>query len=263
MNVNNIPPITDFNRTTVVDKTTPTTPTPSLNEGILKPIKPEDIVIPNNTNIDVSQYKVYDNDDDAYNDFLNKSQQPKQNQQVKQPKQVQQVDPMLEINDLYDNELLAYGKEEASKRKNKRVNKLTDMQESDNNQQESVNQVEIRQEIKYEPVQQIDPFKMMFSTFKRNHEVVFNVQFKDKIANPDFIKMMMENMDGDIIGFYKKSIMDNIMKNLTVIESVVEKELRNILGEEDVEIDNDILEIKTETKITKKTRKPYTKKTTK
>jgi len=62
------------------------------------------------------------------------------------------------------------------------------------------------------------------------------VEFKDKIGKPDFIKMMVENMDGDIVGYYKNVIMNNIMKDLSKIEKAVEKEIKSqIFG-------NDIIE---------------------
>lgn len=267
VNTNSIPDINDFNRTTIVNKDLVAQKQPSINEGIITPIRPEDVVIPNNTITDVSQYKVYDNDDDAYNDFVKKTQSTPP---VQKPKPIQQVDPMIEINSLYDDEMLVFGQEEALKRKNKRINKIMNVQEQ---QAEKTEETIVKQEIKQEIIQQVDPFQMMFSTFKRNHEVVFNVEFKDKIGNPEFIKMMMENMDGDIIGFYKKSIMDNIMKNLSIIESVVEKELIKILGDENI-IEDGVIEEKvedvipispeiriiSETKEPKKTRKPYTKK---
>lgn len=231
--------VNDNNRTQVVNKTTER---PILNnESLVSQV--ENITIPNNTNTDVSQYKVYDNDDDAYEDLVrqSKTQQPQQTQQpIKST-----VDPMIEINSQYTDELFAYGEEEAMKRKNKRLSRLNSVSEQDNTQQ-PIEQVGTQEYLKVSPsiptIPEIDPFKMMFSTFKRNHEVVFNVQFKDKIGKPEFIKMMMENMDGDIIGFYKKMIMDNIMKNLSIIEDVVEKELKNILGEEEIIIEkyNDV-----------------------
>jgi len=228
--------VNDFNRTQVVNKGV-TSEYVNTNESLVTQV--EDTTIPNNTNIDVSQYKVYDDDEDAYNDLLQRSSQEQpQRQKPQQPQESKQktFDPMIDINVFFEDEKLAYGEEEATKRKNKRLAKLnTPIQEENTNIPQSVSQTaplfsEAGNQTPNYP--QIDPIKMMFSTFKRSHEILFNVQFKDKIANPDFIKMMMENMDGDIIGYYKKMIMDNIMKNLHVIEGVVEKELQSILGEE-------------------------------
>ena len=182
-----------------------------------------DNITPNNTNIDVSKYKVYDNDEDAYNDFIKNSGIKEEKPQ--QIKQQSQIDPMIEINSLYDDELIAFGQEEANNRKNKRLSKL-------NTTSYIKTETETKQVENKPIINTIDPIKMMFSTFKRNHEIIFDIQFKDKIANPQFIKMMMENMEGDIIGYYKKIIMDNIMDNLDIIENVVENELKLILSEE-------------------------------
>jgi hypothetical protein len=74
----------------------------------------------------------------------------------------------------------------------------------------------------------------MFKTFKRNHEIKINVEFTDKIGNPDFIKLMMENMDGDIVGFYKNLIIEKIQDNFKLIEDEIEKQIKiEIFGEEE------------------------------
>lgn len=211
------------------DKTNIKQPLPQINESLVKRV--DEQIIPNNTQTDVSKYKVYDNDDEAYNDFINNS-----GITVKKPepkKEVQSVDPMFEIDSLYNDELLAYGQEEATNRRNKRVSKINGIKNTEQPNIEQPKQFEsVNPTPNYQPT--IDPIKMMFSTFKRNHEVTFNFEFKDKIANPEFIKMMMENMDGDIVGYYKKMIVDNIMKNLHIIENVVENELKELLITEEV-----------------------------
>lgn len=230
INTNNLPEVNDFNRTTVVNKSSDdrkTSAPQNFNESLVTPIDSKNMVIPNNTKTDVSQYKVYENDDDAYNDFMNKTQNDVPTPQPQQTNNQTQLD---EINILFEDEKMIYGVEEATKRKTKRMNRLYNIPEVEEVKQD-VGIAKVVPPIKQE-VPQMDPFTMMFSTFKRNHEVVFNIQFKDKIANPEFIKMMMENMDGDIVGFYKKKIVDNIMKNISIIEDVVENELKKIIGEE-------------------------------
>lgn len=73
----------------------------------------------------------------------------------------------------------------------------------------------------------------MFKSFKKNHNIDIIVTFKDKIANPDFVKMMLENMEGDIVGFYKKIIMQNIMQNIKQIEDEVEHSINLAIYGED------------------------------
>ncbi|MFW6233350.1 MAG: hypothetical protein ACOC3Z_01670, partial [Nanoarchaeota archaeon] len=82
-----------------------------------------------------------------------------------------------------------------------------------------------------QPPQQnyLDPSEMMFKSFKRNHDVKISLDFSNKIGNPDFIKMMMENIDGDIIGYYKKIIVKDIMDNFKKVEDEVEKQLNEII----------------------------------
>jgi len=200
---------------------------PSQNESIVQQVDPLTQPIPNNTNTNVSQYKVYDDEDEAYNDFVNKGSTP---QAPPTPKPIQQ--PINEIDQLYDDEKMVYGEEEAERRKSTRLKKINRPVES--TQQVSQPQQQIQQ--------QMDPTQMMFKTFKRNHNIKINVEFTDKIGKPDFIKLMMENMDGDIVLFYKQLIIENIRNNFKVIEDEVEKQIRlEIFGDEKNEdvLDND------------------------
>lgn len=175
--------------------------------------------IPDHTNTDVSQYKVFDNDDDAYDDFVKKSQPNYQPPQT-QPPQLYQND----IDNLFEDEKIVYGIEEATIRKEARLRRSHI--EPNTNYSNSIPQSFRQQELN-------DPSEMMFKTFKRNHDISINVSFNDKIGQPEFVKMMMENLEGDIINYYKKLIMNNIMNNLKYIEDEVEKNLRfEIFGEE-------------------------------
>jgi hypothetical protein len=180
-------------------------------------------------------------------DENNQSIQPVQNTQVQNniPQQPA-VDPMIEINSQYDNELMVFGQAEAELRKAKRLNRLYP-----NNTQKLPTPPPAQQP-------QINPVDMMFSTFKRNFDISFNIEFTDKIGNPEFIKLMMENMDGDIIGYYKKLIMENIQNNIYKIEQEVENTLQlTIFGKKiDKEeiVKEDVVKL-----VEKKPRKPRTK----
>ena len=129
VNTNNVPEVSDLNRTQVVNKSIPDNPTqqPNLNEGIITQVDPKNMVIPNNTNTNVSQYKVYENDDDAYEDFIKNSNVP---QQAPKPQQQGVTKAQLdEVDSLFEDEKLVYGIEEANKRKTKRMNKLNNIPE--------------------------------------------------------------------------------------------------------------------------------------
>ena len=75
------------------------------NDGILTPVNPDEFVIPNNTNTDVSQYKVFENDEDAYNDMIKKSGQP--TPQVQQPIKIEKDNALIEIDSLYEDEKIS------------------------------------------------------------------------------------------------------------------------------------------------------------
>jgi hypothetical protein len=201
------------------EKARPTTTQskPANQETIVQAIDETKIPIPDHTNTNVSQYKVYDNDDDAYADFIKggNSTAP-----VEPPKPIQ---PKIEVDDIYENEKLAYGADEAERRRNMRLKKVQNQSQPETQQQK------VDQKIQ-EP--EMNPAESMFKTFKRNHDIKIKVEFTDKIGNPEFIKLMMENMDGDIVGFYKNLILQNIKENFKVVEDEVEKQIREeIFGE--------------------------------
>lgn len=151
-----------------------------------------------------------------------------------------------EIERIFENEKLAYGEDEANKRRLGRIAQYQGIGQKKSTTQVNVNgQEQVQTNIQIQPpIQpQIDPTEMMFKSFKRNFEINININIKDKIANPDFVKMMMENMEGDIIGYYKKLIMNNIMSDIQVIEKEVEHSIKTAIygddiHEEEKEIDN-------------------------
>jgi hypothetical protein len=196
------------------------------NESLIKQVDPASQPIPNNTNTDVSQYKVYDDEDEAYDDFVNKKPQPAPLQ-----KPVVDVDSKIqEIEDFFEDEKMAYGMEEAQKRKSVRLRKINQPVSTDTNQQPTM-----------QP--SFDPAEMMFKSFKRNHDITINIKIKDKIGNPDFIKMMIENMDGDVVGFYKNLIMNKIMSDTNIIEDAIENSIKKAIFGDDVDLGDNIIEV--------------------
>lgn len=199
---------------------TSTRTTYNQNDSLVKPA-PSNQPIPNNTNTDVSQYKVFDNDDDAYNDFIQKSHE--QHKPIINQQKVDNEKALYDINLLFDDEKMAYGVEEAIKRKETRLKKLNINTNIPNNIPN--NNVNI-QNNQYSIQKELDPSEIMFKTFKRNHDISINLTIKDKIGKPEFVRMMMENIEGDIIKYYKTLIMNNIMNNIKYIEDEVEKNLK-------------------------------------
>ena len=220
---------------------------PNMNESAIIRQDNSPQQIPNNTNTNVSQYKVYDNDDDAYQDFLNQ-------QNKTQPKPQPIIKPIVNIDELYENEKLAYGEEEANKRRLKRLQRQP-TSVSQSQQTNNLNQPQVQQS-------QLDPNEMVFSTFKRKHDISVNIEFKDKIGKPEFVKMMVENMEGDIVQYYKKIIINNIYTNIKIIEEQVEKQIiKEIFGDD---IPDEYLKEETDDDMKneqeKKSKRKYTKK---
>jgi len=229
----------DTQRSTVKYNTTDQTKNPTQNNSLVKPIQESNIPnIPNNTNTDVSQYKVYDDDDEAYKDFLKKNQS---GQKPSPPPQIDIVKQKQEIENMYLNEKMAFGDKEAIARRKKRLEKLPQQQQQQIEQEVEMVQSELG--VEYTPTTptaptapaQLNPIEMMFSTFKRKHKITINIEFEDMIGDPDFVKLMVENMDGDIVGYYKNLIMKNIMGDLSKIEKAVEKTIQFEIFGEDVE----------------------------
>ena len=223
----------------------------SVNESLVRQV--EDDVIPNHTNTDVSKYKVYDNDEEAYADFLKNNQTNNNQQAAPRPQQSDIAKEKMKIELTFDDEKMTFGEEEAIKRRTKRLSKLPAAPAPATQQsytQPDANGSQPMTQPTSTPQPALSAVEMMFSTFKRNHDITINVEFKDKIGSPDFVKMMVENMDGDIVGYYKRLVMDNIMKDLGKIEKIVEHNIKmEIFGEdipEEVIPEEIIEEIKSE-----------------
>lgn len=87
--------------------------------------------------------------------------------------------------------------------------------------------------VKNEPVQRVDPLQMMFKMFKNNYDVTINLKIEDKIANPQFIAMVMENVEGDAIEYYAKIILEKLLKEpLKLKKEIYEQLKKEIYGEE-------------------------------
>ena len=218
-------------------------PKSQMNESLVRQV-PETTIpdVPNNTNTDVSQYKVYDDDEEAFADFEKKNQVGQQKPPQPQPDDIDRQ--KAEIEDLFLDEKMALGEEEAIARRNKRLLKIPTTKQQPQQVEVDGPNAEYYEPTQKQPAEQLSPIELMFSTFKRKHNITINVSFEDKIGDPDFVKLMVENMDGDIVGYYKRMVMENIMKDLSKIEEAVEREIQmEIFGEV---IEKEVVEEKTE-----------------
>jgi len=85
-----------------------------------------------------------------------------------------------------------------------------------------------------QPVQQVQPQQnksqvpynheedeviKMFKKFKRNHSISIKFSLKDKIGKPEFIQMMAEGLDGDIIQFYTDELFKKFISDIDSIKN--------------------------------------------
>jgi hypothetical protein len=153
-------------------------------------------------NKDLSQYKVFEDDEDAAADFERKIQQKQQQTQRQRPQyqdpyqqqpQQPQYQPQAEIN------------------------------------VDGVNQVQ-QAPIYLSPEEEAFRF---FKSFKKIYPIKLTVDFDEKIAEPNFIKMMAVNYEGDIIKFYTKEFMNRIYNDPGFLENKIYEKLKSLVFEEE------------------------------
>ena len=80
-------------------------------------------------------------------------------------------------------------------------------------------------------VQAEDPTTALFKKFRRNHSITLNLKIKDKISKPDFIKVMADGLEGDIIQFYTDDIFATFLKNTEGIKIEIYNQIhKNVYG---------------------------------
>ena len=83
-----------------------------------------------------------------------------------------------------------------------------------------------------QPIQVVeDPTTALFKKFKRNHNISISLKIKDKISKPDFIKVMADGLEGDIIQFYTDQIFENYFNNVENIKQDIYNQIHlNVYG---------------------------------
>jgi len=75
----------------------------------------------------------------------------------------------------------------------------------------------------------VDFITQMFKSFKRNHKISVTLEIEDHISEPEFIKLMSNNLDADIIGLYTQEILGRVLSDVVGLEQkihdVIEKEV--------------------------------------
>lgn len=68
-----------------------------------------------------------------------------------------------------------------------------------------------------------------FKNFKKNHEINIDLSFKEYIADPEFLRLMSNNFEADVIMYYTKEIFKNITTDPRKIEDEIYKQLDKII----------------------------------
>lgn len=85
----------------------------------------------------------------------------------------------------------------------------------------------------------------IFKKFKKTHNFKTKISIAEKIADPEFIKMMIENLDGDIIQYYTDVIYEKIISDTDKLkENIYNQIYKHIFGINKPVIETEIEEIK-------------------
>lgn len=68
-----------------------------------------------------------------------------------------------------------------------------------------------------------------FKGFKKNHKVTIELSFDEFIADPEFLKLMMNNFEADVIKYYTGEIFKNIATNPKKVEEEIYNQLEDII----------------------------------
>ena len=197
-NIDSAPSIVDRTQETLIEQTMPN----ASKDDLIRRYNEAQVKRP-----DTSQYKVFDDEDEAAEDFFRKQQQ--QAPQRKRPQQKEEyVEPLNEDNSF-----------------DRGVATPTEYPGVPGN-------IPSRSDGLYLAEQ--ESFKF-FKSFKRIHPIKLSIDFDEKIAEPNFIKMMSMNFEGDIIKYYTKEIMNRVYNDPGFLENKIYDKLKNlIMGEEKV-----------------------------
>ena len=70
-----------------------------------------------------------------------------------------------------------------------------------------------------------DVLSTFMKSFKNNHKVNLKFSISEKIVEPDFIKMISNNLEGDIIEYYTKLFLDKLMYDPDLLKEIIYKQL--------------------------------------
>lgn len=176
---------------------------------------------------------VDENDENALNKIMKEKPKPQLNENglTEQQEFIRQQQIELTGEDPFADKIKTY------QNKNQNTNPISENQpkeEIKEQPKEVLKQESVKKVIIPEVVE--DPSWSVFKRFKRNHNVHINLNINDKISKPDFIKVMADGFEGDIIEFYSNEIFNSFISDTEKIKKEIYNQLyRNIFGEDEIE----------------------------
>ena len=69
-----------------------------------------------------------------------------------------------------------------------------------------------------------------FKGFKKNHKITIELKFDEYIADPEFLKLMKDNFEADVIKYYTKNILRNITNDPKMVEEKIYNQINDIIN---------------------------------
>lgn len=93
-----------------------------------------------------------------------------------------------------------------------------------------------------------DPTSKIFKTFKRAHPITIKMNIKDKISKPEFIQIMAEGLEGDIIKYYAEEILRSYLSDIPKLKEEIYNQIYKEVYGELPKVEEEIVETKVEIK---------------
>jgi hypothetical protein len=208
--------------------------------------------------VDPNQYKQIDeNDDNAIQNFVNNNK-PKRSKQLDengltiQQEEIRQNQIQLTGVDPFKEKIEKYRQEHFQESVDQALveSQVTETSTITYEQPQIINQMNQTHQTQFE-----DDDTRVFRKFKRSYPITLNIKVEDKIAKPEFVKLMSEGYEADIIRFYAKDIIKNILSDIKGLEDKIYEQINDIVnGEPKKRVSKEERELLNE--VTEKKKKP-------
>lgn len=105
--------------------------------------------------------------------------------------------------------------------------RLNDNPLNDNQLNSSKQTIQQSQPIQISPEEEQYNF---FKFFKKNYTMSVNISIIEKIAEPSFIANMKDNFEADVIKYYSKQIINNVLSDTSKLENEIYKQIEDLVN---------------------------------